>query len=220
MGIKKIDIKNGITKFRDSIPKLTKMGRVIGSIILAGGIAVGSALGHNALAKNNNLTSSKPNNKIEQTIPPSHALYRQNLTRFEEFKILFEEIYERLIREYTFIEIAEIEDITSMEDSQVLRLLNSVEMFIYIMVYDGQYGNVSPEALAAINGGLETSIAFIYENDIDNGCSLLDFMTVGQYALCSMERAGLIISEQFVMFRDVYEGKKKMVYSETPFTKR
>ena len=198
--VNKLDVKSGMSRFATRHPKLAKAGKVVGPILLAGGIAVGSIWGYNTLTKDNGTPdqptptpgiSSTVQNNGTYTIDSStfNQLYQSNLTRFSEFQPMLGSNYATAVCGYTFIENCASIDVSSMDESQLLDYICAGDDLIRCCVSVGQYGNISPEAQTAIRGGISTSSTFVEENNALSGGNLLDFMTVGNYTLSAIDHS-------------------------------
>ena len=116
-----------------------------------------------------------------------------NMTLYAPYRNILESTYgcsfEDIVRGYTFIENCGTMDTSNIGRNEMIKLITDGDKMIQLLVVNGQYGNISPEARNAIYGGFGTSVAYIQNNNAINGGSLLDYMTVGGAARTTLEVA-------------------------------
>ena len=116
-----------------------------------------------------------------------------NMTKYAPYRNILESTYgcsfEDIVRGYTFIENCGTMDTSNIGRNEMIKLITDGDKMIQLLVVNGQYGNISPEARNAIYGGFGTSVAYIQNNNAINGGSLLDYMTVGGAARTTLEAA-------------------------------
>lgn len=113
-----------------------------------------------------------------------YAPYRDTLSVTSDFS------YEEIIRGYTFIEQCPNMDTQAMNGTEIGTLICAGDCLVVKLCRNNQFGNISPEARQAINGGTETSVTFIEQNNAMTGGTLLDYMTVGRYAGLRIQDSG------------------------------
>ena len=113
-----------------------------------------------------------------------YAPYRDTLSVTSDFS------YEEIIRGYTFIEQCPNMDTQAMNGTEIGTLICAGDALVVKLCRNNQFGNISPEARQAINGGTETSVTFIEQNNAMTGGTLLDYMTVGRYAGLRIQDSG------------------------------
>lgn len=190
----KLQIFSGMWNFA----KKHKKG--IGALVLAGTLA-----GTGIATKGFGLFDGKDNSSNKQQIvttipngtsinsPEFTAAFSANMTRFAAYKDSLElssgYSYEEIVRGYTFIEHCGSIDTDSMERDQMVTLMSCGDIMIAHLIANGQYGNVSPEARNAMNGGIEQCVTYIQNNNAITGAPLLDYMTVSRKAEMTMVQA-------------------------------